>query len=392
MRLRCSRNFFYTVFSGVLWAVPLWAKTSIVKQSIAAFEREALSEARACIDKAMEETTHQTQGDAWYYRGVIYEKILRDQVATEEADQLFEETLNAYRKALTLTSQASQYHSFARINLDRLWMYYLNRGRRYYKQEAFGNAVQQFRYCKEIIPHHPDAYLYTAIAAHQAGEYDLALHNYTHYLELGVAASAVVYRGLAHLTAYPLKAPEKALKILETALSQYPFDNDLLYEQVQIYTALGQSEEKQELVKKQIAATPSKAAIHYQLGYWYEQQGHWREALKQYQKAAELAPNSAEPVRQQGMVHYNQAVQNRQEITAMNEEEFQQVGAERIEILENHLRQALPCFEQANKKSPRDPLILKHLQIIYRRLHKPTQAKRTERCLRKHKLSGSTVL
>ncbi len=383
--LRCQRAFYLALW-GVLCAMPLWANPALVRQAIVAFEEDKFFEAKTYIDRALEDPPTQVRGSAWYYRGVIYEKLLREQIATEEASLLFEETLNAYQKVLALTPAASQYHSFAQINLNGLWAYHLDRGRRYYKQEAFESAIQQFKYCKKIMPSHPDAYLYTAIAAHQEGENDLALHNYTHYLELGAVAPAAAYRGLAHLTAYPLKFPQKALIILEEALLQYPFDNDLLYDQLQLYTALDQVDVNQKLLQKQVAAISYEAAPHYQLGYWYEQQGQWQQALEQYKKAAELAPNRVELVLQQGIVHYNQAVQVSQEITKMAEEKFQQVGAKRIKKLENCLEQALPFFEQANKLSPRDPFILKHLQRIYRHLRKPVPLKKIERRLRKYKL------
>jgi tetratricopeptide (TPR) repeat protein len=386
MHFRRCQHIFYPVLWGVLWTVPLWANPSLVNQAMVAFGREEFSEARAYIDRALEDTPNQDRGGSWYYRGVIYEKLLRDQIATEEATQFFEETLTAYCKVLVLTPVASQWHSFAQINLNGLWAYYLDRGRRYYKQEAFESAIQQFKCCQQIMPSNPYAYLYTAIAAHQGEEHDLALHNYTYYLESGVVAPVVVYHGLVHLTAYSLKDPTKALGILEAALLQYPFDNDLLYEQIQLYTVLGQFEVKQKLVKKQVTLTPCEAAPHYQLGYLYEQQGQWQQALKQYQKAAELAPNRVEPVLQQGIVHYNQAAQSDQEITEMAEEKFQQGGTKRIEKLENCLEQAKFCFEQANKLSPQDPFILKHLQRIYRHLREPVQLKKIERRLRKYKL------
>ena len=386
MRFRDAKNIFYIAFLGVLWAAPLWAKPSLVKQSIAAFEREEFSEARGCIDKAIKETATQTQEDAWYYRGVIYEKILRKQIATEDADQLFEEALNAYFKVVALAPMASQYRSFAQINLNGLWAYYLDRGRRYYKQEDFESAIRQFTYCKQLIPGNLDVYLYTAIAAHQHEAHDVALHNYTHYLESAVVVPAAVYRGLAHLTAHALKHPIQALEILAQALLQHPFDNDLLYEQLQLYTNMGRVEVERERLQKRIDAAPCEAVLYYQLGYGYEQQAQWQQALKQYQKAAKLAPNSIEAVRQQGIVYYNQAAQNTREITKMSEEQFQKVGTQRIKKLENYLVQALPYFEQASKLSPREPFILNHLQTIYLRLRKPAQAKKIARCLRKYRL------
>jgi tetratricopeptide (TPR) repeat protein len=220
----------------------------------------------------------------------------------------------------------------------------------------------------------------------------VALRNYTHYLESAVIVPAAVYRGLAHLTAHALKHPIQALEILAQALLPHPFDNDLLYEQLQLYTNLGRVEVERERLQKRIAATPCEAVLYYQLGYGYEQQAQWKQALKQYQKSAELAPNSVEPILQQGIVYYNQAVQDTQEISKMSEEQFQDVGAQRIEKLENYLDQASPYldqaspyFEQASKLSPREPFIIKHLQAIYLWLRKPAQAKKIERCLRKYR-------
>lgn len=367
--------------------MPLQAKPALVHQAILALEREeGLSVAKAYIDQAMEETATLTQADAWYYRGVIYEKLLRDQMDTEESSILFEETLTAYRQTLALTPVASQYHSFSQINLNRLWAYYLDRGRRYYKQEAFESAIQQFSYCKKVIPSDSYAYLYTALAMHQEGQYDLALHNYTHYLESGVVAPAVVYLGLAMLTADDtLRKPEKALQILEQALLQYPFDRDLIYAQIQCCMTLNQVEVKQKLVQQQAVATPDAAASHHQLGCWYARQGHWQQAIKHYQKAASLDPTQVEPVLQQGIVHYNQAAHITQEAAAMPEDAFQQVGEQQIKKIQECLRQSLLYFEKAHKIHPRDPLILDYLQIIYRYLGRSAQEQKVERRLAKYR-------
>lgn len=387
MRFLCCQLTYYFTLWSLLWAATLQAKPSLVKQAIAAFEKEAFAQAKAHIDQAMDEETTQAQGGAWYYRGVIYEKLLRDQVATEEAPQLFEATLAAYHKALALTPAAtSQYHSFTQINLNGLWAYYLDRGRRYYRQEAFENAIQQFNYCQQIKPEEPWAYLYTAIAAHQEGHYELALTNYEHYLEKASTAPAAVFRGLAHLTAGLHKDPQEALKILEQALLQYPFDNNLLYEQLQLYTALGQVEALQKLLHQKIATAPHEAAFYYQLGYWYEQQGQEEPALEHYQKAAERVLKRIEPIRQQGIVHYNQAAQLTQAIKEMPNETFQELGTEQIKQLRTYLEQAFSCFKQANKINPRDPFTLKHLQNIYVRLRRPDQADKIARLLRKYRL------
>ena len=86
-------------------------KTRLVKQAIAALEREAFPEEKAYIDRALGDIpTHQVRGSAWYYRGVIDERLLRGRIATgEEAAQLFEETLTCLLQSSCLDT--SGHHS-----------------------------------------------------------------------------------------------------------------------------------------------------------------------------------------------------------------------------------------------------------------------------------------
>ena len=382
MRFVCYQRTYWLSLWGILWATTLQAKPSLVKRAIAAFEKEDLTQAKAHIDQATAEEA--AQGATWYYRGVIYEKLLRSQVATEEAPQLLETTLAAYRQTLALTPSASQYHSFAQVNLHGLWAYYLGRGRRYYRQEASENALQQFAYSKQIKPAALCTYLYTAIAAHQAANHKLAHANYTHYLEQVNTAPAAVYRALAHLTTALHKAPQEALAVVDQALLQYPFDNDLLFERLQCYKAMGQVEALPTLLLQRIGTAPHEAMYCYQLGYWYEQQGAVAKALEQYERAAVRAPKHIAPIRQQGIVHYNQAAQLTQKIKAMPNEDFQKVGAKQCKQLATYLEKALACFEQAYKIDPRDLFTLKQLQSIYVYQRKATQAEKIARRLRKY--------
>lgn len=387
--LRYFRNTLCVVLeSGLLFlwtgAIPIWAATSNLHQAIVAYERGELLEAKACIDRVLEEPRYREKGATWYYRGVIYEKLLREKITSEEAIQLLEEILNAYRKVCTLTPGASQYHSFAQINLNKLWTYYLDRGRSYYRKEAFEQAIQQFTYCKQILPHNPQAYLYTAIAAHQDEKYDLAVRNYTHYVASDVTIPAAVYHSFAHLIIHVIKEPEQARTLLEQALLKYPFDNGLLHEQLQLYKLLGQMEEKLTHKQVTITASPQPAHRHYQLAYWYEQQNQWEKALVQYQKAAQRAPKALAPVLQQGIIYYNQAAQIADHIMNIAEDEWQFTSEQNLSHIAQHLRQALLCFEQANRLSPRNAFVLRHLEIIYRYLNQTDQAEKIVRRLRKY--------
>jgi len=369
-------------FSGFLGVVltcsTLYAKPLCIRQALAAFDKEDFTQAQALIDQATTAPTTSTQAATWYYRGAIYEKLLRNQIATDEAPELFATTLAAYHKVLSLAPQASQYHSFAQINLRGLWTYYLDRGRRYYKQEAFENAIEQFAYCQKIRPEAPWATLYTAIAAHQEQLHDVALTHYRHYLASGKAVSPLVYRSLAHLIAHHCQDTEQALSLLDQGLCAYPLDNGLLYERLQLLTQLGRADEAYRVLKEALSDTPHQAVTHYQLGYWYEYHGQYEAAHQHYQQAITLAPARLEPARQQGALCYNQAAQMTQTMAAMPDEEFEQHGPALLKALDEYLRLALPCFEQASKIDKRNVFVLQHLSTLYQRLSKPAKAQKAE--------------
>ncbi|MEL6358517.1 MAG: hypothetical protein AAFQ01_01090, partial [Bacteroidota bacterium] len=118
--MRCR---YYITLGAALWASSLQAKPSLLKQAIQAFEKDDFAQAQTLIDQATDQTT--APGQAWYYRGAIYEKLLRDQITGEKAPELLETTLAAYRQALALIPAPSQYHSFVQINLENLWAYYV---------------------------------------------------------------------------------------------------------------------------------------------------------------------------------------------------------------------------------------------------------------------------
>jgi tetratricopeptide (TPR) repeat protein len=353
---------------GLLCSQSVLAQPQLIKQALVLFDQENYTEAQALIDQASQDTQLQQQASTWYYKGVIYEQLMRKNIALDVAPQYLEEALQAYQKILTLTPEANQYHSFAPINIKGLWAYYLNRGSRYYKSEAFDQAIEQFEICKQLDPSDPYAWLYTAIAAHQAEQYDLALQQYKTYLKLEKGSPAV-YRGLANLTAYHLQDLAQANQILEQAIQQYPWEVCLLEEQNTLLLKQGQIEIKEQQLKEQLAKTPTDALLHFQLGYLYEQVGKLSESGTYYQQAVSLAPQKLEPICRLGMIYYNQAADVVNQATEMPEEAFQQRGEELKVQANQYLQKALNSFKQARKLKRSNLFIVKQLHIIYTRLH-----------------------
>ena len=267
-----------------------------------------LQQAKNYIDQAIKHPAELKEVSTWYYRGVIYDKLMRENMATDDASHFREEALKSYRKVQDLTKKTSQYHSFSQINIDKMWNYYLDRGRRYYRQEAYEQAITQFEICQQIETKDLFAPLYRAIAMHQDEQFETAHKHYEAYIALGGTAPAA-YIGMATIMHNHFKDSTKALEILNKTIEKYPFNSDLIAEQLRIYIALEKRETQEKVLEQQVYKAHSPhAALYYQLGYWYEERGNSTYAIPCYQKAIELTPGEVTPIRQLGLLYYNEAV------------------------------------------------------------------------------------
>lgn len=362
--------------------LPVQCHTRILQQAIQAFDKKEFAQAQQLIDQAIQDG--QARASTWYYRGTIYEQLLRDNIASDTASWYLEQALQAYQETLKLARNPSQYHSFSQVNIHGLWTYYLGRGVKYYKGEAFDRAIVHFAVCKQIKPKDSQALLYTAIAAHQDEDYVLALQQYEEYLQQGKHHPAV-YLALAHITTHHLQDLEKAGYMLKQGIQQYPWNNHLLQAQRQLLVRLNELAIQEEQLQEQLLTTSSNPVLHYQLGYWYEQENRLEEACRHYIKASKLAPHQIEVISQLGIIHYNQAAQIINSTAEMPQEIFQD-QAEALAIKWNfHLQQALAYFEQAYKMKRHDVSLLKQLYHLYTYLAMPTKARKIVRHIRRLK-------
>lgn len=263
-----------------------------------------VQQARLAIDEAIKDSKLVNHPATWYYRGVIYDRLLRDHIAWEEASTLLNEALAAYAQAKKLGLQKSkQLHSFAVGNLAALWRYFLNRGVGYYRQEAVDQAIEQFVICRRILPEEPTPLLYMAIVYHNADQPEEALRYYQDYLAVQGPQFAVA-RAMAAIHYHKLKNFDKAITILNAALLQFPFNNELLEEKCLIYEASGRIDDY--AASLVIGVQHKEIDACYAYAYLLEHQG--REAIPYYQQVLKDHPYQYDTLRQIGFLFYNEAI------------------------------------------------------------------------------------
>lgn len=263
-----------------------------------------VEQARLAIDEAIKNSKLAKHPATWYYRGVIYDRLLRDHVA--QPSTFLNEVLAAYAQAKKLSaSKSKQFYSFSVENLIALWRYFLNRGMGYYRQEAVDQAIEHFAICRRILPEEPTPLLYMAIVYHSADQPEEALRYYQDYLAVDGPQFAVA-RAMAAIHYHKLKNFDKAMAILDEALRQFPFNNELLEEKCLIHQAAGSIDG----YAASLAVDLQHKGPHlcYAYAYVLQHQGRIQEAIGYYEQLLKDHPAHYEALRQMGFIFYNEAI------------------------------------------------------------------------------------
>ncbi|WP_184891042.1 tetratricopeptide repeat protein [Candidatus Cardinium hertigii] len=270
-------------------------------------------QARLGIDKAIKDRKLVKHPATWYYRGVIYDQLLREQITSQAAPDLLNEALAAYEEAKKLSVLSSQFHSFALGNIAALWNYYLEKGIAYSLQESFDQAVDHFAVCRRIIPEEPTPLLYTAIVYHNNDKPEEALRYYSDYLQdkgsvQNKEAYPAVFRAMADIQYNKLKKFDEAITLLDTTLVTFPLHNELLEEKLLIYKDANKIEEYEASLATVVSNKNKEVESCYAYAYFLENQGRIEEAISYYQQILKLKPNQHNTLRQMGLLFYNEAI------------------------------------------------------------------------------------
>ncbi|MDD9139916.1 MAG: hypothetical protein NQ127_03225 [Candidatus Cardinium sp.] len=267
---------------------------------------------QAClhIEEAIQDSTLVKHPATWYYKGRIYEQMLKHTLtaaSVTSASFLLDEALMAYEKVKQLSQPASQFYSFASANIAALWQLYLERGIRYAKQHAYEQAIEHFTVCRRILPEETTPLFYMAIVQQSNAQPEAALHIYTTYGQCQQPQPAIV-RAMADIYGNQIKDFDKAIALLDHGLTQFPFEDMLLEEQYNLYKANNQLPLYESLLCQAMLAQPNQWDKQYAYAYFLQNQERIEESSYFYQQILKAFPRQYAGWRQMGILWYNEAI------------------------------------------------------------------------------------
>ncbi len=361
-----NKNIYALLISVLLFlCTPSIALSNNLKTALAAFNNGELEKAQQIIDTvvSIDQGTHSAKD--WYYRGVIYEQLMRTNITSDLSTDYFHEALNAYRKTLECGNKDPQYHRFAEIHLEEMWNYYINRSVQYYKMEYFEEAVEQLEIARKIHPEAKLMVLYSAIINHQMEAYDEALQGYTQYLKAH-SQDAALYRILADLTIHHQRDVHKAQELLEAALHKYPWNYNLLEDYYELLANNHLLQKQQHDLENQLLEQPKNPINYYQLAHLHQKLNRYEEAIVYAKKALALAPSQPEVMLQTAILYYNFAAEVIHNALTLSEETFQQQKEAEVKKCHQVVEGAIKYLKKARKAHPKNIYILQQLRLLYK--------------------------
>lgn len=355
------------------------------------YQEGKYKEAKEQADVTIADPKLSVDGKAWYYRGLVYATLDTIPDASVKAldPNARKVAIESFKKSEELNKKGTEYFIQAPgeiepiLKKDQLmnWAnYYLAKSIKLMQQDEpdYEGSYAQGGLARTIFENTLDkygndtlTYYVQALAAINATRYDSAEEASLKYVEKG-GKSADIYLILFQI--YNDKdQKDKALAIAKEARAKYPFREDFMKNELNIYLTTKQYDAAKAMVEEQVQTSPSPES-YYLLGELNRELKNTPEAIKGYKKALELDANHYDSNAGMAEVTYAEVG----EIRSQRDETKDNTKRQQLYMkIEQELKESIPYWERLETLKPNDENVLYGLQSIYNDLSTYDDAKYT---------------
>ena len=161
-----------------------------------------------------------------------------------------------------------------------------------------------------------------------------------------------------------LKDTVNFLATLQNAIQRFPQEPWFLQNLINYYIFSGQEQTAIDYLATAIEREPNVAQYHLIKGNLDENQGHYEDALKDFENALAIDPTLADAEAGKGRVYYNQAVKMNEDAAMISDNKAYKKA---LEEMNEVFRKSLPFFEKAHEMAPEDRTYMQTLKGLYYR-------------------------
>ena len=329
-------------------------------------------EAATYIEQAILIDKAAIKDKVWRYRGEIYLNISSDSTISIEYPQALRTAMDSYLKAKDLDIK-SRYTDEIRLGLAQVQTKANNTGIKNYVAEAFDQAGSSFDLAAEVARNFEMidtmAVYNAALCYEKADLTDLAIERYLDCAAINYQVPNVflfvstLYRNTGN--------DEAALKILQDARVDYPREQSLIIEELNIYLTNKDFERAKTNLELAAEQDPTNEILWFSLGSVLDNIGMTEDAIVAYKKAIDVNSDYFDANYNLGALYFNQAVQGINSANDMWKPRMTSKEASAQKKLETEAKElfstAKPYLEIAHEVSPEDVQTIRSLKDIYAR-------------------------
>ncbi|MGB0170687.1 MAG: hypothetical protein ACPF8Y_01810 [Flavobacteriales bacterium] len=365
-------NFKSTVAVMAMLPLGLFAQKDVVSAYNANQDGDYLKAAEF-IDQAILDAKANIKEKTWRYRGNIYTNLAADSALYAQVPDALEKAVASFAKADELDVK-QRYNSERLADIARGATIAGNSGISYFNAGVYGRAGELFVTASEMTQLlgavDTMAIFNSALCFEKASMYDRAVDQYMMCGGYGYQVPDVF------LFAANIQKMEgdtaSALTTLQNARADFPREQALIIEELNIYLIAGQFELAKENLMLAAEQDPTNEILWFSLGSVYDNLGMQDEAVDAYSKSLGIKADYFDANYNLGALYFNKAVQMVNEANDMWKPRMSKDEAAKQKDLEEGgkamFSTALPYLEKALEVEPNDRETLRSLRDIYARV------------------------
>ncbi len=338
-----------------------FAQKSKVQTAWNYYKYDELDKAKSAIDEASENPTTSGMAKTWYYKGLIYQKLYKhEKYGTLEPNSL-SIAYHSYSKALEIEPD---YEFAAEINQNRqvIGNMLFSQGVEYFNAKKYDLALESFESVIKTSPNDSLAILNAAYSAERSGNKAKAKEYYSKLVSMKFS-DPKIYIFLSNI--YKSEGDSAmALSTIQNGRKQFPGDNTLVIEELNIYLYAGKDKEALELLYVAIQGDPKNPNLYFAQGTVYDKLNRKTEAANSYKKAIELKPDYFDAYYNLGAMYFNEAAEM---ANKANDLKSNTEYAKAKEKFDAKFKEAEPYLEKAHELNPTDQNTMISLKQLYAR-------------------------
>lgn len=316
------------VMAGSMYASgQMLLETVITKFQAGETAPSDLVEMVADMDKVMENPKAAAKPKAWFYRGLVYYKVLENDSLKKLIPNSLENATEAFTKTIALDKRGT-FKENCRLNLLNLSVEHYYNGNDYLADKKYDKAIESFKKTAELLEFDTEDQMkqqnLTKELAMQLA-YGAAMDNNDNATAIPIIEGLIAGGGVDPRDYYNLARihlgngdTAKALETVEAGLDRHEGNSALVSQELDLYLKQGKTKELLAKLDKAIELDPGNKVYYFARGIARDGTGAWEGAEADYMKAIEIDPDYYDAHFNLGVVYLNQADKITEEERAAN--------------------------------------------------------------------------